>query len=88
MARNIVVTLDGEESSFDFKAIDRAAIYGRRRRVVAVKRGWSSPVPCKPLQCSRREDIVNGSSSKSCKPATASSVARPLPRGHTVDTIQ
>jgi hypothetical protein len=39
MARNIVVTLDGEESSFDFKAIDRAAIYGKRRRVALDRDG-------------------------------------------------
>jgi hypothetical protein len=39
MSRNIVVTLDGEESSFDFKAIDRAAIYGKRRRVALDRDG-------------------------------------------------
>lgn len=39
MARNIVVTLHGEESSFDFKAIDRAAIYGKRRRVALDRDG-------------------------------------------------
>ena len=39
MARNIVVLLDGEESSFDFKAIDRAAINGKRRRVALDRDG-------------------------------------------------
>lgn len=39
MARNIVVTLDGEESSFDFKPIDRAALYGKRRRVALDRDG-------------------------------------------------
>lgn len=39
MARNIVVALDGEESSFDFKPIDRAALYGKRRRVALDRDG-------------------------------------------------
>lgn len=39
MARNIVVELDGEESSFDFKPIDRAALYGKRRRVALDRDG-------------------------------------------------
>ena len=39
MARNIVVALDGEESSFDFKPVDRAALYGKRRRVALDRDG-------------------------------------------------
>lgn len=39
MARNIVVTINGEESSFDFKPVDRAALYGKRRRVALDRDG-------------------------------------------------
>lgn len=52
MARNIVVELDGEESSFDFKPVDRAALYGKRRRV-ALDRGGEP--------CSRASLTENGS---------------------------
>lgn len=34
MARQIVLTFGGEESSFDFKKIDRAKLYGKRQRLV------------------------------------------------------
>lgn len=33
MARTINVRLDGQESTFTFKAVDRSALYGKRRRV-------------------------------------------------------
>lgn len=33
MARAIVVSYQGAETSFGFKSVDRAALYGRRRRV-------------------------------------------------------
>lgn len=33
MAKVIAVTFDGSVSTFEFKSIDRAAIYGKRRRV-------------------------------------------------------
>ena len=33
MARSIVVSLKGVESSFGFKAVDRNSLYGKRRRV-------------------------------------------------------
>lgn len=33
MAREISVSLDGVEASFTFKSIDRASLYGKRRRV-------------------------------------------------------
>ncbi len=33
MARQIVVTFGGAPTAFDFKKVDRAALYGRRRRV-------------------------------------------------------
>lgn len=39
MARSLVLTLDGEESSFGFKPVDRAAIYGKRKRVALDKNG-------------------------------------------------
>ena len=39
MAKNIVVSLDGEESSFAFKAVDRASLYGKRRRIALDKDG-------------------------------------------------
>jgi hypothetical protein len=52
MARNIVVELDGEESSFDFKPVDRAALYGKRRRVALDRDGE---------QCSRASLTENGS---------------------------
>jgi len=39
MARSIVVSLAGEGSSFGFKAVDRAAIYGKRRRVALDRDG-------------------------------------------------
>lgn len=39
MARVIAVSLDGVESTFGFKAVDRAALYGRRRRVAIDRDG-------------------------------------------------
>jgi hypothetical protein len=39
MAKNIIVSLDGEESSFGFKAVDRASLYGKRRRIALDKDG-------------------------------------------------
>ena len=39
MAKNIIVSLDGEESSFGFKAVDRASLYGKRRRIALDKEG-------------------------------------------------
>ena len=33
MAKSIVVSFNGSESSFGFKAVDRNALYGKRRRV-------------------------------------------------------
>lgn len=33
MARNICVALNGIESTFEFKSVDRAALYGKRRRI-------------------------------------------------------
>lgn len=39
MARAITVALGGAESSFGFKAVDREAIYGKRRRVVLDREG-------------------------------------------------
>jgi hypothetical protein len=39
MAKNIRVFLDGEESSFAFKAVDRASLYGKRRRIALDKEG-------------------------------------------------
>lgn len=39
MARVISVSLDGVESTFDFKAIDRSALYGKRRRVALDRNG-------------------------------------------------
>lgn len=33
MARVFSLSLDGVESTFEFKAVDRAAIHGKRRRV-------------------------------------------------------
>lgn len=39
VARVIAVSLDGVESTFEFKAVDRAAIYGKRRRVALDREG-------------------------------------------------
>jgi hypothetical protein len=39
MAKNIIVSLDGEESSFGFKAVDRSSLYGKRRRIALDKDG-------------------------------------------------
>lgn len=39
MARTLVVSLDGVESSFGFKSVDRADLYGRRRRVALDREG-------------------------------------------------
>lgn len=39
MARVIAVSLDGVESTFGFKSVDRAAIYGKRRRVALDRDG-------------------------------------------------
>jgi hypothetical protein len=39
MAKNIIVSLNGEESSFGFKAVDRASLYGKRRRIALDKDG-------------------------------------------------
>jgi hypothetical protein len=39
MARVISVSLDGVESTFDFKAVDRSALYGKRRRVALDRQG-------------------------------------------------
>jgi hypothetical protein len=39
VARVITVSLDGVESSFGFKAVDRAAVYGKRRRVALDREG-------------------------------------------------
>lgn len=41
MARQIVLTRDGKESVFDFKKVDRAKLYGKRRRVVLDEDGES-----------------------------------------------
>ena len=34
MARNIIVTRNGKESTFSFKKLDRAKLYGQRRRLI------------------------------------------------------
>jgi hypothetical protein len=39
VAREIVVNLGGTESSFGFRAIDRAGLYGKRRRVLLDDKG-------------------------------------------------
>ncbi len=41
MARQINVIKDGKESIFDFKKVDRAKLYGKRRRVVLDEDGES-----------------------------------------------
>ena len=52
MARVISVSLDGVESSFSFKAVDRAALYGKRRRVALDRSGEP---------CSRASLLQDGS---------------------------
>lgn len=52
MARTICVSLDGVESSFGFKSIDRSALYGRRRRVALDRDG---------VQCTRASLLEDGS---------------------------
>ena len=54
MARNIVVELDGEKSSFEFKPIDRAALYGKRRRVALDRDGE----PCSRASLSEDGSIL------------------------------
>lgn len=39
MARSIVVSFQGAESSFAFKSVDRASVYGKRRRVALDQNG-------------------------------------------------
>jgi hypothetical protein len=52
MARVISVSLDGVESSFGFKAVDRSALYGKRRRVALDRSGEP---------CSRASLLQDGS---------------------------
>ena len=52
MARVISVSLDGVESSFGFKAVDRSALYGKRRRVALDRSGEP---------CSRASLLEDGS---------------------------
>lgn len=52
MARVIAVSLDGIESTFGFKAVDRSAIYGKRRRVALDREGQP---------CSRASLLEDGS---------------------------
>lgn len=52
MARALVVSLDGVESSFGFKSVDRAELYGRRRRVALDRDGQF---------CSRASLLEDGS---------------------------
>lgn len=52
MARVISVSLDGVESTFGFKAIDRSALYGKRRRVALDRSGEP---------CSRASLLEDGS---------------------------
>lgn len=52
MARLISVTLDGSESTFGFTAVDRATIYGKRRRVALDRDGQP---------CSRASLLEDGS---------------------------
>ena len=52
MARVISVSLEGVESSFGFKAVDRAVLYGRRRRVALDRDGQP---------CSRASLLEDGS---------------------------
>lgn len=52
MARVISVGLEGVESSFGFKVVDRAALYGRRRRVALDRDGQT---------CSRASLLEDGS---------------------------
>lgn len=39
MAKEIVVSFGGKDSSFNFKAVDRASLYGKRRRVLLDEKG-------------------------------------------------
>ena len=39
MARALVLALDGEQTSFNFKPLDRADLYGKRVRVALDKDG-------------------------------------------------
>jgi hypothetical protein len=52
MARSLVLTLDGEETSFGFKPVDRADIYGKRKRVALDRDGQP---------CSRASLLDDGS---------------------------
>ena len=52
MAKDIVLTLGGVTSSFAFKALDRASLYGKRRRVLLDDKGE---------QCSRASLLDDGS---------------------------
>lgn len=52
MARSLVLSLDGEETSFSFKPLDRADIYGKRKRVALDRDGQP---------CSRASLLDDGS---------------------------
>lgn len=52
MARSLVLSLDGEETSFSFKPVDRADIYGKRKRVALDRDGQP---------CSRASLLDDGS---------------------------
>lgn len=52
MAREIIVSLGGKESSFSFKAVDRSSLYGKRKRVLLDEKGE---------QCSRASLLEDGS---------------------------
>jgi hypothetical protein len=52
MARSLILLLDGEETSFGFKPIDRSDIYGKRKRVALDRDGQP---------CSRASLLDDGS---------------------------
>lgn len=52
MARSLVLSLNGEETSFGFKPVDRADIYGKRKRVAIDRDGQP---------CSRASLLDDGS---------------------------
>jgi DNA-binding XRE family transcriptional regulator len=52
MAKDIVVSLGGKESTFSYKAVDRASLYGKRKRVLLDEQGEP---------CSRASLLEDGS---------------------------
>ena len=54
MARQIVLTFEGADTAFDFSAVDRAKLYGKRRRVPLDRQGQ----PCTRASLARDGSVL------------------------------